>query len=547
MFVSLVSGSILVLAQTAAPPTGAPKPASAAEKAAEGPGAPKPAVPAPPGPAEAPVAPTPPARSSSAKETQYVVEAGAVIAVDGDDRTKLSLSETALAVEKDENLLYVAAGQAGVFVYDVSSPLEPKLARRARPPHGSAVGFHHADGQLWVVLLSRSAIPIGEMQVEGAAEAAEPNQHPTAPVTRPPVAAARNQRISVLRATPGQVELAIGAGDGIRVGDRFNIFRTARVNAEGGEGFTGEELLTTAEVIAVKDDSALAEIGRSAIVTPSDYAMRAGKDKDEESVFPPYMPNVGEGSVVIRPLINAGTPLGFGVLADLEGSYWGKGWFAGLRIQPLGLGLTDEGTVVSTSGLVEGGYDSHALAVGLGVGLSFVNGDIDYMLRASKSGFDTASTAGSPSTQEIQETHTAPTLSQLARLGSRDGLNLWIHNILILQDNSAGKSGFIYGGTTARASIPTGRRSDVLVEGGGGVMGYWFAGVGIASWIFGNGSPGSWRVSVSVGAAGIQGSKLVVQTIPQPSGLSEQTSSFHERIEIAGPMVSFGLAHRFAF
>ena len=77
-------------------------------------------------------------------------------------------------------------------------------------------------------------------------------------------------------------------------------------------------------------------------------------------------------------------------------------------------------------------------------------------------------------------------------------------------------------------------------------MGYWFAGVGVSTWVFGNGSPGSWRLSVSGGAAGIIGSKRVTTTYPGTGGQPAQTYTDNESIDIAGPMVSFGLARRFS-
>ena len=98
---------------------------------------------------------------------------------------------------------------------------------------------------------------------------------------------------------------------------------------------------------------------------------------------------VAEIGGTLRPIANAGSPLGVGVLADLYGTYWGKGYFVNLMVQPLGLGWTEEGNVVSTAALVEGGYDSRAFSVGLGVGISAINGDTDAML-SKFSGSDAA-------------------------------------------------------------------------------------------------------------------------------------------------------------
>ena len=44
-------------------------------------------------------------------------------------------------------------------------------------------------------------------------------------------------------------------------------------------------------------------------------------------------------------------------------------------------------------------------------------------------------------------------------------------------------------------------------------MGYWFAGAGVSTWVVGNGSPGSWRLSVSAGGAGIMGYLILAKYI----------------------------------
>jgi hypothetical protein len=356
--------------------------------------------------------------------------------------------------------------------------------------------------------------------------------------------------VELRRVTPGTVEIDAGAEDGVRIGDSFAIYRSEILDKEGATGFTGEELVTVAVVVAVKENSALAETGRSAVVKSSDYARPTTTDAEASNAFPPRVANVGELSMVLRPIINVGTPVGAGILADLEASYWGRAYFADLRIQPLGLGSTSDGSIVSTAALLEGGYDTRALAVGLGAGVSWVNGDADHMLQnffgGTTAGADNTLASG-PTVVQTQETHTAFTMSQLVRLGARDGMMLSLRNLLILHRNSeTDRKGFIYGGTTGQLSIPLRGRSDVFLEGGGGVMGYWYAGVGVSTWIIGNGSPGSWKLSVSAGAAGIFGSKRTTTTYQAQFGQPAYTYNYNQSIDVAGPMVSFGITRRFS-
>jgi hypothetical protein len=507
-----------------------------AQTAASGPSGTEPTVTAP---ASAPAAPAP-----ASAEVRYIVDSGAVIAVSGDSRTRLSIPAPVLALYSAGGVLYVARGARGVAVYDVTEPLAPKLVREIPLGSASATGFHVVDDQLWVIVEARSMVPLPEAGPTSATGPEAP-QRPRAaaqPVSPPPPPEpAASREVAIRRVGPGTVELGIGAEQGVRVGDRFAILRRTPVVEPDSEVFAGEELVTVAQVVAVNEDSSLAEVGRAAVVRTTDRARRAKGDDTDSEAFPARVPDVGEVSLMLRPLVNIGTPLGVGMLTDLEATYWGSAYFAGLRIEPLGLGLTGDGNIVSTAALAEGGYDGRAFAVGLGVGLAWVNGDLDHMLGSSD--FEAKSAGNSIVYTRRQATHTAFALSQVARLGARDGLSLSVYNVLLLHRKTSDQGeGFIYGGTTARLLVPTGRRTDFLAEGGGGIMGYWFAGIGVATWLVGNGSPGSWRLSVSAGAAGIIGSREISVTSP-----GQPTDSYAQDISIAGPMVSLGVARRFEF
>jgi hypothetical protein len=497
----------------------------------------EPADPGPPG-AE-------PAAGAQHQDVRYMVDGGAVLAVSGDARTPLPIPAPVLGVHHAENLLYVARGARGVSVYDVTDRVAPTLVREVPLGGASATGFRVLDDQLWVTVETRSMVPLPEGEPIGPTEP-KVTSRPTGTTSQPVSQATPSSReapreVAIRRVVPGSVELGIGAEHGVRVGDKFAVLRMTRVGEDDGEAFAGEELVTVAVVVAVKQDSALAEVGRSAVVRTTDRARRARSNDGDSEAFPARVPDVGEISLVVRPLVNVGTPLGVGVLTDLEATYWGSAYFAGLRIHPLGLGLTGNGNIVSTAALVEGGYDGRAFAAGLGAGLAWVNGDIDHML-ASSTNAD-SSTAGLAVVTQRQRTHTAFALSQVARLGARDGLSLSVYNVLLLhRATSGGDQGFIYGGTNARFLVPTGRRTDFFAEGGGGVMGYWFVGIGVATWLLGNGSPGSWRASVSAGAAGISGSREVSVTNP-----GQPTYTYPADISIGGPMVSIGILRRFAF
>jgi hypothetical protein len=525
-------------AELAAEPSRAP--GGAAPSASAAPAAP--AAAAPPAAASAPASTpaSPRTEAAPAERVEYALDGDTVIAVTDSGRTPLAMPP-ARAVRRHGSHLYVARGNAGVSIYDVTAPLAPKLLRVVATA-GAASDFHLVEGQVWAVVESRNAIPLDETSGLPAVSSAEVSSAPAAK-TQPkrPSEPAASYRVSAV--APGTVEIECGADCGARVGDRFAIFRAQRL---GEGGFEGEEQVDLAVVVAVKPDRALAELGRSTVVSSSDSARKSKGNEETRFNFPPRVPGVGEASVVLRPLINVGKPLGAGLLANLEATYWGGSYFASVRVDPLGFGVTSEGSIVSTAALVSGGYDGQAFSVGLGLGVTWSNGDLDQFLDDSSEGAY-LDDDGSVTVTEDQDTHAAFTLAQVARLGARDGLHFWIQNLLLLyEDEYDGEDGFIYGGTSAELVIPTGRRANFFVEGGGGLMGYWFVGAGVSTWIYGNGSPGSWRLSVSAGAAGLSGSREVTETYSD--GIGEPVvTTYDETVDVVGPMVSLGIARRFSF
>ncbi|MBM4364087.1 MAG: hypothetical protein FJ104_15510, partial [Deltaproteobacteria bacterium] len=317
-------------------------------------------------------------------------------------------------------------------------------------------------------------------------------------------------------------------------------------DGEGGS-FRGDELVGTAEVLAHREGHALAALSRGSDARDGDVARLARDGEQPSRSFPFRVVDVAEATLILRPIVHAGSPLGVGVLAEAEGTYLGQDYFAGVRLAPLGLGWSDRGKVIVTSALAEGGYDGAVLAAGLGLGVSWVAGNLDHMLESwgGSSSDSGGYEPGGPEITRRQPTNTALTLSQVARLGSRDGLHLSLRNLLLFHEEpGTGQNGFIYGGTTARLTIPVAELSDLQIEGGGGVMGYWMFGVGVGTWIRGNGGPGSWRLSLSAGAAGVHGSREVKETYTDSNG-EPYTYDYDEDVDVAGPMVSAGITRRF--
>ncbi|MFO8072535.1 MAG: hypothetical protein R6V85_11735 [Polyangia bacterium] len=488
----------------------------------------------------------------SGGEVSVAIEHGAVLLSTGERRVPIELPAPALEARLVGDLLYVAAGPHGAFVFDVSDPKDPALVGRSSTATGEVVGFIEADGRIWMKLASTTAVPLGPGGASDDRAAPVLPAASTLPAARPapskgekreaPVATADGEPIAIESIRLGRIELGIGADDGVEVGDRYAVLREPAAE-EDEEEYAGRELAAVVTVVAVREDSCLAELGRGARVSANDTIEPAGAERGASVVYPERLTGIYELAYTVRPLIKVGKPLGGGLLADLRGAYWGDFWFADVRVQPLGLGWTKKGNVVSTSALLEGGYDGQAFGVGVGVGVSAVNGDMDHMLDHGLGSSEKLSAAPDeePERSWDQRTRAALAISQQVRLGARDGLHATLYNLMIRHEDKDDKVGFIYGGSAGKFSIPLGSRTDLYLEGGGGVMGYGFGAIGVSSWLIGNGDAGSLALSVSAGGAAVWGAIEVTEK----DSAGTVTDRHTDTVLIAGPIVSLGLTHRF--
>jgi hypothetical protein len=74
-------------------------------------------------------------------------------------------------------------------------------------------------------------------------------------------------------------------------------------------------------------------------------------------MFPNRLDRLAEITFDIRPIINVDGDGGGGALTDFTATYYGAFFFAGLRLQPFGLGYTREGTIISSTLTAEAGYN----------------------------------------------------------------------------------------------------------------------------------------------------------------------------------------------
>lgn len=482
---------------------------------------------------------------------KYGIEGGALVATGGAEKRPVALPGTPEAVLVAGDRLYVALGKDGAAVLSLADPGAPALAQRIPVAQGRVTGFVVVDGAVWMRIDSTTAV-----LVEGGVPAGAQTSAVVTPLTAgPPSQAApapppagvkgapeREAPIRLLdaRRSTGMVKLDVGAKDGVKAGDRFVVTRPVEVG-KGGAAFAARETVADLEAEAVGEEATLASLARGDRVASGDTAARAEPGHGPSRVYPRRLSGIGEASLVVRPLFNVGNEKGFGMLCDLTVAWWTKHVFLDVRLQPLGFGWTDKGNVLSSSILGEVGYDGRAFALGIGAGVGVVNGDMGKAL-AGEGVFSFDDEAGVNLFTWEDRTRAAFALSQVVRLGARDGLNMTLYNLLLYYDppgsdadEDSDKSGFYYGGTSGKISIPLAARVDLFFGGGGGLVGYWFAETGVFFWARGAGDAGSIGVSASGGAAGIWGK------VKYHSG--EYTD--YERIDILGPMISLGLTGRF--
>lgn len=504
-----------------------------------------------------------PARGDAKFVPKFVLEAGTLLVVQGAERVAVALPGRVVGMRLQGERAFVALGAHGAAVVSLSKT-NPESSAAAGVPHvaaqvekmipvshGEVTGFMVSGDQLWMQVSSRSAI-----LVDGTSGAA-----PLTPVTGMPAAGthattathaevAREPEsvvsgLEIVKVFNGQVLLNRGTAAGLRVGQHIKVVRSERLEDEGGS-FAGEHAVATLIVEHINNDTARAGIWRGDEVVMGDSLVVATRDYDPSLMFPRQLHGFVEAEMHVRPLLNVGAA-GFGVLMDDHITYVAKDYYVGLRNEPLALGRSEGSSAFTQTTLLEGGYNSRPFSIGLAAGFTSVYGDLREMFEFTS--YDSLASnergqlaPGQPEyTAWTQDMQHAFALGQRVRLGAMDGLNLAISNTLLFFPGGADgededKGGFIWGGSTAKLSIPLAQNADLFFEGGGGIMGYSYGAVGVFGWISGNGGPGSLGLMASAGGAGIWGTRT------RRNNRWGQVDREHTRV--AGPMVSLGLRYR---
>jgi hypothetical protein len=258
-----------------------------------------PAEPVPTEPASTAQQPTPSAVTASAPVTVYELEGGVVALVQGATKTPVALPSPAHTATYHEHKLYITHGNSTVSVYSCDNPQLPVLVDTLSTGRGVATGVEVIADKLWVLTVSHQAVPLSEMVTSSAAATPSPSNGADVLGSTPSVAPVTVEHV-VKVVEPGTIEIAAGAGNNVRIGNRFTIYRETTVGSQDSD-FRGEELVALAEVVAVKEDSALAELSRNAIVSSHDVARPAREEQTESNIYPVRVAHVGEVGGTLRP------------------------------------------------------------------------------------------------------------------------------------------------------------------------------------------------------------------------------------------------------
>lgn len=449
---------------------------------------------------------------------EYVLESGELFVVRGEEREQIELPAEAVAILVRGDELYVALGADGAALYDVSDPSAPTLVRRVDPGREQVTGFIVVDDEVWMRLVSTSAVPVDQGVPVGTGAAvvttAKPAEGETDKDQDEEPGSAVDRPVSIVGVRPGEVKLDAGTNDGVKVGDRFSVFRKIEVEDEvdGEEAFEGRELAGVIEVVAVNEEGSLAEIWRGDRVTMEDEVSPAEEDHETALMFPRRLDHLAEVSFVLRPILSVENE-GVGGLFDMSFTYMGSAWFAGVSVQPVGFAFTSDGNLFSGMAVAEGGHDGRAFGLGIGAGAMVYAAKADRGWSEDEVGF---------------------VLSQVFRLGPRDGLNLTGRNTLI---------NFEWGGAHGTIDIPLTGHTAMFLEGGGSMMGYGMGALGVFTWLKGNGDAGSIGLSVAAGFAMV----WVNRDYEDEGGQEPPEGEDDDDVTAIGPMVSIGFDYRFGF
>ena len=389
------------------------------------------------------------------------------------------------AEQRDAKKLFVACGAAGAWELALDEG-NPRFVR-SYDFAGEVVGFvTEPDGRLWVKLQVLEARPFTQggtppaVAFPDAAPAptpgpAAPSPNSTPPAPLAPAPATGGKKVGrVTRSEPGQVVISLGTLDGLARSDRIEL---ALEHPEDGsdDAALSRETLAVGVVTNATEHSARVRLGLSEDVPVGAVAMPTIGQLTSSLSAPPRANRLWDLELFARPFVAWGE-LGGGALLSASVGYRFEHLHLQAMVDPLGIGdVQDSKAVTAVNAAVIASYDSQYFEMGLGLGAQTVN-DPNFLL-APGSGLAAL---------------------QLVRFGAPDGLNISARTNIVLFHSE-----FQFGGMVASGQIPVTRGYWLLLNGGGGNIGYGFGELGMRVLLSGNALAGSKFLTVTAGGAAV--------------------------------------------
>ena len=239
------------------------------------------------------------------------------------------------------------------------------------------------------------------------------------------------------------------------------------------------------ELGAVTAATQPAPLALPAGTTPS-LPDREPGDRAESILAPPRIAKSLAFEFALRPYLPI-DELAFAAVGQLGVSYRGeRPWYVQGQLYPIG-GLVGKGRERGLFGaFASGGYDHSLFSVGVGIGA---------LRGTTETWFDYYGDS-----VRAPEHSFAFSVTQSVRLGALDGLHMAVTNAFVLEDDR-----WQFGFVDVLLQAPTGRRTWIVVDGGGGGYARFFYGeVGLRRLVRGDRGQGALFVRPSVGAAGVE-------------------------------------------
>lgn len=470
----------------------------------------------------------------------YRVEDGEVVVrAAGESVRRLESPCDAREASRDDETLYVACGAKGVYLYSLDEPRNPK-GIGFRQMDGTVDGLFQARNRVWAEILRTEARPVGELdaadvkrapvpeqseQMEAETER-EPEEETTekgradeggGPSKKKETDEARPEgRVVAVRKRSVVVDL--GRSDGLERGDAVEIYRRERVEL-GGESADREITEVVGEVETTSENRSVIALGINESARADRFARPTDLPLTANVVAPPRPEGQSSLSFMARPLLPLDA-LGGGVVAEAAYQYnfeWPG--TAEVRVDPMSLVVAEQRAVFPGALSASMSYDTTIFRLGFGAGL--------YKLSDRTIG------AAEPTDQNA-----AFDLTQIVRLGARDGLNFRLRNSFLVVNRQ-----FQYGGTRGEFQVSMTNflnNTWMVVRGGTHSAGQGLGELGLRVLTSGNGTEGSTFLTATVGAAGLWG-----ELEGECPDSRETDGTCIESHSYLGPVVGFGIERRF--